>query len=587
MSDTKLDLDLDPKKVIKSLNDIADETKKLSGTIDDSLGKDAVKSIDRFEKTAEQGTTKIQAFFRNLSKTVKEDLKTAFDFGKVMTGLKFGQNLSEGLKQVLDMEKAFARLNTRLQLSGDQLQSFKKNIGSAVSSTGQKLEDILPGVEVASSKGNIKDPKQLQAIAGMLSKTRSITGEDVSNVAEEAIDILKSQGSQITSSTLGKTIDAMQAARVGGAFKSAGEAGAAMRDISPYARQLGIDTRGAAGLTAVASKAGDAGQNILKQILDKGTTVGGQQQLNAVLGRNIFKNGKLNASELGKIDTNRFGNQAIMSQASGLTGANGQELKLFVDAFKDSMPQFNAVVKGANETAAQFDLATDNFGSSIDKFKEGLINSVRTVGDSLSHLGHDILGGHITKLGKDLKQVGQDVWDNKGSLAGGAALTVGVAAIAGGGLKNLLGIGKGVAEGKALEKSMGVTPVFVVNAAEISGGGPGGLTEKALTAGGGGAGGGVLASGAASIGSAITATVAAAASTVGLAAIGAYTALKSDKIGEGSDEVPKNAEFFNADMMKKAVSDGTAEGHEKTKSKSKEKINYTNPSAYPSTGAKI
>lgn len=602
MSETKIDIDLDPKKVIKSLEEIAEETKNLSSTMNDSLGKDAVKSIDKFEKAAENGTGKIKAFFRNLGNSVREDLKSALDFGRVMSGLKFGQSVSEGIKQVFDMEKAFARLNTRMGLSGAALKDFKRNVGDVVASRGQKLEDVLPGVESIAAKGNIKDTKQLTSIANILAKSKAITGEDTEGIAEEAVDILKSQGSKINSTTIAQVVNAMQGARVAGSFKTAAEAGAAMKDISPFTQQLGISTRGAAGLSAVASRAGDAGQNILKQILERGTQTGGQAQLNAVLGQEIFKNGKLDVGALGKVDVNRFGNKDIMEAASGLTGASGQDLKLFVEAFRDNIGQFKNVINGANETSRQFNDATNNFSSKVDMFKESSINAIRDLGDTLSSAAGNVLSGNFGALKEDAKNLGKGLKDNAGVLLGGAAVTAGIGIFAGGGLKNILGkiggaaglkdMGTSLAKAKGLEQAAGVTPVYVVNASEIGSGG--GLIDSITKKGGGalsraGAALGSIGTSAASMGSA---GVAALATPIGLAVTGAIAALWPTSAGEGADVIPQGGYSqmgVDPNAVKNAIIEGTVEGNVKAQQASKkdQKVIYTNPSAYPSTGRKM
>lgn len=584
---SELKVDLDPKRVIKSLNDIGDETKKLASTIDDSLGKKSVESVNMLEKKTEAATSKIQAYFRNLGSHVKEDLKSAFDFGKIMAGMKFADQVKEGIGQVLDMEKAFAKLNTRLQLSGKEFASFKTQMGKSVAGTGQKLEDILPGVEQAASRGGVKDPKALTAIGTILARSKAITGEDTASIANEAVETLLLQGQKVTAASMKGMIDAMQGARASGSFKTAAEAGNAMNDIAPFAKKLGIGTRGLAGLTSVASNAGETGNNILKQIMEKGTTIGGQQQLNAVLGQNIFKNGKLDASAIGKIDTKRFGDQAIMQEASGITGANGQELSLFVEAFAKGMPQFEKVVRGANETASQFDTASNNLGSSLDKFREGLINSVRDVSSNVSTLANDMINGKTGNFKANMKAVGGSLADNAGNLAMGAGLTLGVGALAGNGLKGLLGKTKGLAEAKALEQAAGVTPVFVVNASEIGGGGVGmeGLSKK----------GGLLSKGGdlvKSLGSSLLpkATSLLSKATLPTAAIAALW--PSDIAKDSPNDFPRRApgsggpshmdEAGQSERMKEAIAEGMVKGTKEAKKG--EAVQYTNPSAYPSTG---
>lgn len=500
MADAKVDLDLDPKKILESLGDMGEEVKKLSLKIEESLGKDAAKSIGKLEDAAERGTSKIQSSFRNMGQRVKEDLKTAFDATGILAGAKFAKELGEGVKQVFDMERAFDRLNTRLQLSSRALQDFKKQMGARVSATGAKLEDVMPGTETAASRGGVKDPGQLASIAESLGQARMTTGEDTKGISEAVVEILKSQGQKVTGSSFKSTLDAMQATRANGAFGTAGEAGAAIAGISPYGQQMGLNTREMGGLAATASKSGAAGQDILRQLMEQASHPGGKEKLNAIFGQNVFdKGGKLDASALGKINTKKFGefSQQTMESATGISGASGADLTRFVEAFKGGMGEFKNVVSGANETSSQFEAATDNLASGIDRFREKTKEAAREVGSSLSKLGHDILAGNGSQILGDVAEVGKTAHANKGQLAAAGLLTAGVGVLAGGALRRMggkmggLGGMLGGQLGGQMAKMAGVTPVYVTNAKEMASGST--MVEDfmkqtgALAGGGGGA----------------------------------------------------------------------------------------------------
>lgn len=477
----QIDINLDPKTILESLQKMGTDFEKLAQVIEKSLGTDAAKSIGKLEDAAEKGTGKISSFFHNLGQRVKEDLKTAFDMGMVLNGAKFAKDISEGTKQVFEMERAFDKLNTRLGLSGAKLQDFKRMVGDAVAGTGQKLQDVLPGVESASARGGIKSPEQLTAIADVLGKARATTSEDTGALSDTIVEILKAQGSEINAKTFGQTMDALQGTRAHGAFGSANEAGVAIEQLAPFAKQLGMGTRQMGGMAATASKSGAAGQDILRQIMEKGTSIGGQQQLNAAFGTNLFKDGKLDPAAIGKIDKGRFGSmsQQVMGEATGISGANGADLSRFIDAFKGGMGDFNDVIKGSNENMEQFKTATNNLASEIDQFKEHAKNAGLQIMSDMSAAGHNILHGDFKGAGGNLKRVGEDVMDNKGTIAAAMAATVGIGMLTGGSLKSLLSkVGgggggglMGLAKGKVMEEAAGVTPVYVTNASEIGGGG--------------------------------------------------------------------------------------------------------------------
>lgn len=477
MSDKpSVEIDLNPQKVIDSLNDMGEETMSLADKIEAALGKGAAGSIAKLEDAAERGTTKISGFFRNLGTRVKEDMKSAFDVGKLLSGIKIAENIAQGTRQIFDMERAFDRLNTRLGLSNTQMIAFKKNVGQKVAGTGQKLEDVLPGVESAAARGNIKSPQQLGEIAQALGQAKATTGEDTGSLSETVTEILKSQGIKITGDTFKKTLDALQATRVKGSFQTAGEAGQAIEKLSPYAKQLGMGTRQLGGLAAMAGKSGAGGQNILEQLMKSATEIGGASRLNATLGQKVFKEGKqgqavgMNAEALGKVNMQ---SPQVMEAITGLTGASGGDLKRFVDSFKSGMDDFQGVVSGADETASQFGVATDNLASKIDKFKENAKESGREIGESFSQLGKDLLGGKVSKLGDDVKNIGKTGMENKGTLLASLGIAGAGALMAGSGMKGLLskipgagGMLGGVVAGEAA-KAAGITPVYVTNAKDI------------------------------------------------------------------------------------------------------------------------
>lgn len=487
MAETKIDIELDPKNFKKSIDDLIEAVKNLSTIIEGQLGREAPRSFQKLEESAEKGTSKIKQMFKDLGEKVKDSLKNAFNVAAVAGGFKLGKELISGVKEVFDLEKAFDKLNSRLQLTGRAYQDFKKQIGTSVASTGQKIEDIFPGVEVAASKGNIKSTKDLSIIAQSLGEAKATTGEETESLADTITEILKNQNKKITGESFKETLNALQATRVTGAFKTAGEAGSTIKSIThgisaDQLKKMGLDTRELGGLAAAASKGGEQGPEILNHLLNQAANqAGGANYLNKVLGVNLFdKKGKLQAGEFQKINKNRFGQYSEQALASA-TGADQAGLSRFLDTMKTSMADFSKVTKGANETADQFKIATDNLASGVDQFKEKTKNVGREIGDDLAEAAQDLLKGNYEGALEKAKGAGQTIIDNK-SLVAGATGAAGLAAVlTGGGIDALFkkssggGLGGSVGDsvmggllgGKT--SSEGATPVYVVNAAEIRG----------------------------------------------------------------------------------------------------------------------
>ncbi len=570
MSDIKIDLD--PKKILTALNDTGDRVKELAREIEEALGKQAPESIGKMEKAAEKGSNDISAYFRNLGKRIKEDLKTAFDIGGLMGGLKIAKELGEGIKQVFDLEKAFDRLNTRLGLSGKAYQAFRSEIGKSVASTGQKLEDIMPGVETAAAKGGVKSPEQLSLIGEALGKVRAATGENTEALSSSVVEILKTQGKAVTAASFKSTLDALQATRTTGAFKTAGEAGASIQAITQGVSKeqlqlMGLDTRKLGGLAAQASRGGEAGQDILQHILKTATEIGGKERLNAVLGPIFDKSGKLDVAALGKVNKQKFG-QYSEQVLSSVTGSDQAGLSRFIDSFKSGMGDFNKVVNGSNETNKQFKTATNNLASTVDQFKEKTKNASREIGDGLSTAGKAFLNKDFQGALSALKGTGKAALDNKEVLAGAAGLGLAGALMGGAGAKGLLG---SLAGGQAA-KAAGIEPVYVTNAAEI-GSGVGGFLGKAGLVGGvlaaGGAAGAAL--GNTEVGGKIS-------KATGIDWVAEKLAKRFTPKDSGLESAAAKSKAhleaagLHPEAIKKAVADGFVQGHER--------VNKNKPTAF-------
>lgn len=612
--ETKLKLDLDPKKIIQAMKDTGEETKTLAKIMEESLGKSAPKSIDEMEKAAEKGSSNISTYFRNLGKRLKEDMKTAFDIGGLVGGLKIGKEIADGVKSVFDMERAFDRLNTRLQLTGKTFDSFKKSVGEKVSMTGQKLEDIFPGLEVAAAKGGIRGPAELAGVAESLAKVRSATGENVEGLADSVVEILKTEGKRVNAQTFKDTLDAIQATRTTGSFKTAGEAAGMIEQISPYARQFGLGTREMGGMAATASRAGLAGGDILRQLLAAGSQIGGGQQLNAMLGQDIFKIGKggqttgINAEALGKINMQRFGGLTpqLLEQMTGITGASGQDLKRFVEAFNTGMGDFQKVMKGADEVNSQFQTATDNMASGFDKFKERTKNAGRELGEALSSAAKDLLNGNLPGALSHGAEAAESAHKNKGTMVAALGLTALAGSLMGKGAQGVLskipgaGLAGGLAMGEAA-KAAGVQPVYVVNASEIAEkNSAASKAAEAVAAGGGllGKAGGLI-KGLVGIGAAFEVGSAIGEAFNEIPAVkkagSAVTDMIFDSLNPSDEDIMTQEQMKKAnpqalndsftiggmdlspDALKKAVADGFVEGHNRV---NKEKpVTYSSPTA--------
>lgn len=590
--DQKINLDLDPQKVLEALREMGAHSAELAKQIEDSLGKDASKSIKKLEDSAEQGTTRIGSFFKNLGNRVREDLKTAFDFTRVLAGVKFTDEVAKGARQVLDMERAFDRLNVRLGASREEFGKFKTELGKTVSAAGASLEKVIPGIDAVVARGGVKNTGALAEIGKVLSQAQVATGEDAGGLAENIVDAIQARGEKVTAGSVKTAIDAAIAARNQGTFSTTTEAAGAISSLTPFAKQLGLGTRQTAALAAQASAAGGPGVDVLRQLLEQGSQVGGQGRLNSILGTDIFKGGKFNTDALSKINLKKFGGltEQQMAGVTGFSGASGDDFVRFVNAFKQGNDRFKAVLSSSDDTAKAFEQSTQNFASRLDRFKEKLTNAGREIVGGLTDAAEGALSGNKSRLGSGLSKAGHGVADNAGALAVGTGGTLAMGLLFGGGLRNLLGkaggIGTGLAEGKALS-GLGVQSVYVVNFAEMGGGSPSDKLESMSKIG--------------KIGSGILSAIASPA-TLAIAGAGAvgYAALHSEASHGTDQELAERDRLMRENQAKvtngnglqpgmdpnqaEQIAQAVRQGAEKAKLNVTQKGPYTNPSAVSGRG---
>ena len=583
-NDTKINVDLDPSHVLNSMKDMSTGAKKLSADIEDSLGKNAPKSVNTFKEAAENGANKIMSTMRNLGTRVKEDLKTAFDLGSVTAGLNALKEIGHGVKQVFLLEKAFDNLNIRLGFSAKKLTEFKKAIGEKVAATGQNIEDVFPAVQNIAAQTKIKSPEELAKVGELFAKVKATTGEETGGLSKEVLNLLRNQGKETNFENIQKTLDTLQATKVIGGFGTAGEAGAAMnalaKIISPeQQKKMGITEKGTGGLVSMANKTGEGGQEVLQQIMHTATQAGGKDLLNSLFGTQLFKGEKFQAQNLSKINAKNLG-QYSEQTLSTATGMGQADLARFIQGMKDNSVDLSKVANSANDVAKQFEMSSDNLATKVNVFKKTMEEVGVQIGDSISKVGNDVLKGDFSKAWEHTKDVGSTLLENKGAVAGAVGISAVTALLMGGGTRGLLGKLGGGAMGAVKEtqgltkdlaiaqglKAMGVTPVMVVNAQEIgiaageaSGDAAGaGILTKIVT-------GGALVSG-------LSLAVAGAAGVgLGVAAQEVMPSGMKDIIGKPGEWL---GGYFN-DEGDKAIANAPAPGTRKQKEAAQSKMNET------------
>ena len=444
MSDEKLEMDLDPKKVIAGLMEMSKASQKLNEDMEKAL-KGIEKNFQGLEDKSQETGNKISSQFRNLGNKLKEDLKNLIDVGKVFGGLSMANEVKKGADQILSMEQAVARLNTRLGLTKKEMTQFSNSVGRSAANAGIDPEKLWPGIEEMSAKGGVKSPQQLAEIADVLAKTSAVTHEDTGGLSDVIIQILKDQGKQVTSATVKDAADALASTRVNGAFSSSTEAGEAIKAMTANLKpdqlnQMGLGTRELGGLAAMASRGGERGNEIMQSIMQTASSPGGKEKINSILGASIFdKNGKMDVSAFKNVSQEAWGKYTSQGRAAALN-VNQADLSRFITSMQGNQATYGAITKGSGEVNKQFDVGTNSTGDTINKFKGKAIEGVREIGDGFMQFVHGDFKDGIEESANGLT-------DNFEQVGTAAAATGASAVMTGSGVTGLLGGGGAIGAG--------------------------------------------------------------------------------------------------------------------------------------------
>lgn len=474
MSDTKLEIDLDPKKVLDGLKEMASGSKLLAEDMEKAL-KLIEGNFDKLGKKAEDSANKVDGTFRNLGTRMKEDLKNLLDLGKIMGAIGMADQIKQGVTQIFTMEQSFARLNTRLGLSGKELTNFKNSFGRAAAEAGIDAEKLFPGIETMSAKGGVKDAGQLGAIADVLAKTSTVTQEDTGSLSDSIIGILKDQGKQVTAQSVKETADALAATRVSGAFKTSAEAGNAIARLTSMldpklkdVQSMQLGTRELGAMSAMASRGGERGMDIMQSILKTASGAGGKSIINGVLGAAIFdKTGKMDVAAFNKVSPEAWGRYTSQGRGAAL-GVNNADLSRFVTSMQQNQSVFGGVTGGKDEVNKQFK-SIDTMSQKFNTFTGKVTENAREFGGGIMDSAKSLFNGDTkgawegvknsfgAKYGKEGQVgVGSTILATGAGLSGtaGAAAAMGIggtAAAATAGVP-LMALGGGILMGMAKEK---------------------------------------------------------------------------------------------------------------------------------------
>jgi TP901 family phage tail tape measure protein len=437
------------------------------------------------------------ADFTNTAKEKFEGLNHLIERFSVSVGsIGVGFGAAELVIEAARTEKAYSRIGTAANASEDQLEKLRKVASEAAEESGQSGEAIRLGVD-ALVQSNIGIEKTI-ASARSLSQEMAITGAGGETLAGILANVSKNFNFDLTKPQAAVDIfERINAAGFRGT-KQIENVAQAIDALGATPQKIRLPLNELLGLMSVLSSSGvpnshlsDAVTQALRPFYDSGPMGMRGQAISGVKFRD--KSGKprdpLDVLEDIRKRYRSFKSDRVRDEYLAFSfGARDPQAASTLGTLMrgDSLERIRALSRGkvgGENLESQMRTAISHSVDQVGRLKAALGNAAEYFADKIGH-GIDA----VIKKGLDSKEHGGLGLSGGEIIGGGAALGVGaiLAGRYGGPLaKRLLGragsTAEGIAEGKAIEKIAGVTPVFVVN---MPGGGltGGGAAEGALDA---------------------------------------------------------------------------------------------------------
>lgn len=441
-----------------------------------------------YEDAAEKIKKKNLELGRSLRDVSKEFGKNLWN-GTVVTAGTAGvaalkSTYEDAAKSVLTLDQSMARMISRYDLSKEKAKSLRKELQLLGTQTGITGGELGEAADVLMSAS-----KNREAVGiGSIGQFAAMGGGDPKEIARTVVDHLKGSGQQLTEGSVKDLLTSVTSISRGGDL-SLTEALQAISTDSISKAKLNLSNKENAALIAAASGVGqNRGNSIagLNAVLQKsvggfgeGATLAG---ILGVGGGSFLKDGKFDVSKLQEASTN-LNSQGLskadftkLLESTGLREEEAEGLYSILKDFDQFEKSFKGVLSDQKTLEESFSQSTDNIYDAFKRLSEKIAKGATEIISPLGEVGKDILDGNFAKaLGKTpgaLAESGGAVMDNKAVVAMGLGATLLTGLLAGkigkilGGATGGSNLASGTAMGMAL-KQAGVTPVYVVNAADI------------------------------------------------------------------------------------------------------------------------
>lgn len=484
-----------------NIKDFTDNYKKMNDQVKQGIDNQS-KDFDRlnYALTANQN---------NFKKWGAAAVASAEDFGKSFTKnlgigakaltLDLGRDLLKGslkdaASMAVDASSRFALMKSRLGLTSDEITKFQKNVRTASVNTRADFNQMSAAFDDLS---DVASPQAISGFTSELGQGLAINGGNGDALSAFLKDTLQGQGKEINKANVGEEIGGADLLRRNGkGFGHGDDAFKALSDLNQKdVTQSGMSPRDLASMISGASQANDP-KRALAAVSDllSANSGGKLNALGAILGGPLTgANGKMDLSALGGAKAMALTHQggddktslaifkSIMGQ-SGVSEKGAEGLFNMIRGFDKVSASAEKVEADNRSLADSAKDARDSLEGAYTELKDNMVSGFADIFGGLEQPLKDLMAG---KLGDAFGGLGHaassgisGIADHPGLVAAGIGSLLIGGGLIGSLMKNFGGAAGGLAGsigmGKALQQ-IGVTPVYVVNAADIKNGGSSGI----------------------------------------------------------------------------------------------------------------
>jgi len=463
------------KKIIEELEAISNAHKEVQDEFK-KTGEDVGKNITDSTKKTGNALSSMGERARSISGQIVRDFKALLSIEALTGGLKLSEQFKGSVKETIALSDAIRRLGPVFGMTQRQAESFQSKVASAMGEIGASSEEAANALG-GLAQTPVKDEKQLIEYSKTAVKLGSIGGTPgrSGEIGKGLSDLVIARGGnpkdinqmKKVSDEVLKIMNATGQNAIQVQSSLSGLYASANSEFKPM-----LEKGGAASMAAAEFYGGPNASAFLQRYVKSDTTERARFQAQGT-GNIIDKSGRLNLKAFEGIlaQAKKVGYQGNAEHGlKGMFGLSDEEAKGFMrlsEALKNNKTAIEAARTAVTDINKQY-LDTMSFG---DAFRSKINRVKGLFSDFLSALGIDSITQKVTNMmAQDTSGAGAVA-----SVAGGGILA---AVLASGGLKGignalggLGGLAGGAAKGKLMQETTGATPVYVVNASEIGGGG--------------------------------------------------------------------------------------------------------------------